>query len=636
MAGKIAYELTADEAKFMEAMRNCINGAGGLEAGMKKVTEESKIAAREQAEMGRMAKEIMEGMKGPTDQYYEAMAKLDRVYKTGQISLEAYEQEQKRLADACGKGLQALNGVGSEAKNAGDKLKIAGENGASAFGSKAIGELASYAAGMVSVGGAIAGVKAVFSELSRIKEEAAQHARESEFSYGSLAEVSGGSEENFKKNVAAAQHIAATTGMSENQATKLTFALSSAGAMDEADTFASAYKEGVVQDPETLLRASTAMRKAFGGKKTNKELLNIAFGAAEASPSKAAELLAASAGAGAYAGGAGITESELLAGTAVNATVLDPTGGAARGGTAMRSLAKAMARMGSGATSGDEEEGEEAPSKAVKGERAKLQARLHLHGSMLERLHQIKEQHFSEAELQKLFGRQEGLIAYRNILKGEKDYSASIGRQGEAQRTGLFDRVLRLPSTDPVLAAAKDQRIGVAEKIESDRNIGVGTNLFEAVEAHAYKSLSPLQKSMQNVTHGFMDTIQVPKLWGWKDVYMRSEAENGRLEDNPVLYRDVVQHLGGEEQVFAGDEDSIRTRQRYRKLMGEKVDPKYEADTHDLKTWDGAKALTDVAEKLNGVVDKMGAVTDRQLAAAERNHAPLGQRRGDPGDHHHD
>ena len=123
---------------------------------------------------------------------------------------------------------------------------------------------------MFSVAAAIGVVKKGLEEVGRIKAEAAARARESEFGYGSLAEVSQGDPEKFKQNVATARHIASTAGMSENQAARLTFALSSAGAMGEADTFAEAYKRGVVQDPETLLRSSTAMRKAYGGQMSNR------------------------------------------------------------------------------------------------------------------------------------------------------------------------------------------------------------------------------------------------------------------------------------------------------------------------------------------------------------------------------
>ncbi len=142
-----------------------------------------------------------------------------------------------------------------------------------------------------------------------------------------------------------ARAIAAKAGMSENQAARLTFALKSAGAEGEADLFAESYKEGVVQDPERLLRGSTALRRAYGNRMSNEQVLDIAMKASEGSPSQATALLSASAGSAAFARMAGVDEKQLLTANAINASIMDTSGGAEKGGTGVNSLLKGLSRL---------------------------------------------------------------------------------------------------------------------------------------------------------------------------------------------------------------------------------------------------------------------------------------------------
>ena len=149
---------------------------------------------------------------------------------------------------------------------------------------------------------------------------------------------------NLAENVATAHRIAVTTGMGENQAARLTFALASADAMPEADTFAEAYKAGVVQDPDVLLPPPPCLRPR-GKDHQSRAAQHRLRGRRGVSEQGGRAALGIGPGRRVRRS-AGISERELLAGTAINATVLDPTGGAARGGTAMRALARARRTMG--------------------------------------------------------------------------------------------------------------------------------------------------------------------------------------------------------------------------------------------------------------------------------------------------
>jgi len=600
---KIVVEMTGEQAKLHQAVMAAVADQAKLEKGVDKVAGTSRKAAKAEAALARSAKRVYEETRTPQEQYNARMARLNGLLQRGKIGQDTFNRA---------------------VRNAGRDLKSAGAHGHAAFGSQAVQSLTGFAAGLVGVSSAGAGVVQVFREMDKIRKDAAQRARESEFSYGSLAEVSGGDPKKFKRNVATAKRIAVEAGMSENKATRLTFALSSAQAMRETDVFALAYKQGVVQDPETLLRASTAMRKAFGGKKSNRELLNLAFGASEGAPSKASELMAASAGAAAYAKGAGISEQELLAGTAVNATVLDPQGGAKRGGTAMRALAKALARMRSGQTSGDEDPGE-IVSEETKATRARLQARLDLSGSTLNMLKQIEAQKFTHAEVQKLFGRQEGLIAYQNILEAEKDYSASLARQSEAEKSGLFMRVLGLPSTDENLRAAKLDRLGKAKKVESDRDLSTEELLYNAAMAHRYSKRGHAGKAYQTLAERTINWLP-----GRKISELRGAVQGGELEGDPELYASAVQVLGGEKAVFGRDESHvgygragrIATHHRYRKIMGLPMAPGHETETQDVKTWEGAQEFLEVAKELVRALEKNATATDRNTTDTKPNLRP--------------
>ncbi len=86
-----------------------------------------------------------------------------------------------------------------------------------------------------------------------------------------------------------------------------------------------------MQDPERLLRGSTALRRAYGNRLSNEQVLDIAMKASEGSPSQATALLSASAGSAAFARMAGIGEKQLLTANAINASIMDTSGGAVKG-----------------------------------------------------------------------------------------------------------------------------------------------------------------------------------------------------------------------------------------------------------------------------------------------------------------
>ena len=203
------------------------------------------------------------------------------------------------------------------------------------------------------------------------------------------------------------------------------------------------------------------------------------MGAANSSPSKANELLAAAATAAPYADTAGITPQELLAGTAINATILDPEGGASKGGTAMRSYLRSLGALRSGQTEKEggievDEEGH-ILSEKVKQLRGIVRAALQKAGpGLIPQSEAIERLNLDQSQLQKVLAQSEAFTGYRNILNNRGDVGKSLQDQAAAQRGGLFDKTLHLTEVDPNLLAAKNLRIETAADEDAMDKAGLG------------------------------------------------------------------------------------------------------------------------------------------------------------------
>jgi FtsZ-binding cell division protein ZapB len=89
MAGEIAYKLTADEKQAVDALVKLAKGFADTEARAKGLSDETKKAQQEQAELGRIAKRAMDDAQTPADRYRETMEKLDKALQQGLLSQDA-------------------------------------------------------------------------------------------------------------------------------------------------------------------------------------------------------------------------------------------------------------------------------------------------------------------------------------------------------------------------------------------------------------------------------------------------------------------------------------------------------------------------------------------------------------------
>lgn len=127
MPSEIAYKLTAEEKQAVDAIRKVAEAYGKVEGGVKKVSEETKKAKKEQAEMGRLAKRIMEEARTPAERYCEQIKKIDQLYLDGKINIKQYEDATRR---------------------AHNEMIKAGNAGQTAFGQKALGAVKNLAAAL--------------------------------------------------------------------------------------------------------------------------------------------------------------------------------------------------------------------------------------------------------------------------------------------------------------------------------------------------------------------------------------------------------------------------------------------------------------------------------------------------------
>ena len=521
MAGEIAYKLTADEANALQAVSRLSRECGLNETAIKKAVEATKELDRTQQQMGREAQRIWEQTRTPMEQQLERMLKLGELYDAGKIDAETYGR--------------AVDQVGQKHQQA--------------FGMEAVSALKNFASAFLPAISAADLLRQTLAEVGRLKDEAAQRDRSAEMSEGSLAEVAGGDPERFKALVAQSRGIAASAGMERNQAAALTFAAASAGALDQVGTFAQLKGQGVVSDPEALMRATQTIQTAMGAGQTGslRDITSRLLAAGEHSPKKIAQLGPAAALAGVNAQSAGVGVNELLAAVAVES---EATGDASIAGTMQKSLQKTLAAL-QGGKAGDVATDEEGHILDQQAQKLRADARKFLAKGgkgLMGQIHAIQSMGLDPQQLQKLFGRQEGLMAYQLLLRNEAEYQAAVGEVGAAPGRDLTGRVLGLPHADLQLEAARDVR--VQEKIQEEAAGPAGTevNLYKALLA---RRVTRLEREGKWFGAGLQETLgqTVRGIPGAKANILKHTAETGEgltgSAEDLRLWQDIIRQQGG-------------------------------------------------------------------------------------------
>jgi hypothetical protein len=525
MPGEIAYKLTADEAQALQAVARLSREFGLNETAIKKAVEAAKDLDRTQQQMGREAQRIFEETRTEAERYQQELARLKELHEKNAISADTYDRAVKQVK----------------------------ASHASAFGQQALAEMQSFAQSFLPVTSAADALLQTLTKINEAKQRGAEADRTAEMAEGSLAEVAGGDAQQYKKLLAKSRSIAANSGMSRQQAAALTFAAASAGAVDQMDVFAELHGQGIVQDPENLMRATQTLQTSLGRSQTGslRDITSKLLAAGEHSPQKIAQLGPAAALAGVNAQDAGVSADELLAAVAVESKA---TGEAGIAGTMQKSLQKALSRLRSGKDEqgqiiSTDEEGHLLDENAKK-VRAAVQATLHGKQGLMSQLHAIQRLGLSDAALQKLFGRQEGLMGYKLLLRNEAEFNEAKTSIGGAAAKDLVGRVLTLPQNDARAAGAKLVRQAESEQAEAESAAyGSATNAADAV----IKNWTTQQiKQGSHWTAGFnrfadAATGWIPGVRGEQAREILRSGESGLGGGNLVS---AVNALGGENAVF--------------------------------------------------------------------------------------
>jgi len=539
MAGDIAYRLTADEAQALQAVARLSREFGLNESAIKKAADAAKELDRTQQQMGREAQRIFQETRTPLEEYQQQLEKIDKLYQQGAIDVETHGRATTQAADRYN---TALKQVHSQQE--------------ATFGSKAISQMQSFASSITGVTSATQLLIDAMDKLNAAKERGAQSDRTAEMAEGSLAEVAGGDPEQYKKLLDKSRGLAAKSGMSRQQAAALTFAAASAGAVDQMDVFADLYGQGVVQDPEALMRATQTLQTSMGRKQTGslRDITSKLLAAGEHSPQKIAQLGPAAALAGVNAQDAGVSADELLAAVAVQSKA---TGEASIAGTMQKSLQKALARL----RSGKDEAGNELATdeeghlldQSAKAVRAAVRHKLSGAQGLMGELHAVQSLGLDDAALQKLFGRQEGLMGYKLLLRNEGEFNEAKAGIGSAAGKDLAGRVLALPDADARAIGAKLARTGAAQQEEAEAAAyGSETNAVKGVLASAHAHMishgEGATSVMQDVVEGTFGRIP-----GINRAQARYFLREDKTDLDSAHLVAAVKQLGGREQVFGAN-----------------------------------------------------------------------------------
>jgi hypothetical protein len=460
MPGEIAYKLTAEESQALQAVSRLTKEFGLNETAIKKAVKASEELDQTQQRMGRDAARIFEETRTPMEHQAMRLEKLSQLHQANKIDADTYARAVRQV----------------EGQH--DKT----------FGAQAMASLEKFATGFNPLITAANALKGVLAEIEQMRAAGAAKDRSAEMAEGSLAEVAGGDPQKFQELLAKSRGISTQAGMSREQAAALTFAAASAGALGDVGTFADLHAQGIVSDPEQLMRATKTLQTAMGRQQTGslRDITSKLLAAGEYSPQKIAQLGPATALAGVNAQDADVNTSELLAAVAIESTA---TGDASIAATMQKSLQKSLAALRSSrpgkageAAIETDEEGHILDQKAQKLRDDARQVLAKAGPGLMGQLHAIRGMGLDAGQMQKLFGRQEGLMAYNILLRNEAQFEEARAGIGIAPSRDLVGKVLGLTRADArQLAAGEARRSETAVEAAQSEAFGADYNITEAV-----------------------------------------------------------------------------------------------------------------------------------------------------------
>ena len=284
-----AAQLFQEFEKLFRKMEQLRGGGGKAADGIGKMTKAEKEFARE-------TKKAFDEIQGPQERYNQRQKALNALLKQGKINQTEFATATRRAKE---------------------RLDAAGRSGQQAFGARALGDLKSYALGMLSISGGIGLITSAFSQLREERKAMADEQAEASLSAGALAQLAGGDARKTAQFQAAGLEIYAAGGAkTPEEAFNVAFNLQSAGALGQrgfvSRLAAIAGQEGVVG----LVGEAGKLQTAYGVAETGDytQIFSKATGAAAPLPKVGiSEILQATTKAAGSGKALGLSDEELFA-----------------------------------------------------------------------------------------------------------------------------------------------------------------------------------------------------------------------------------------------------------------------------------------------------------------------------------
>jgi hypothetical protein len=448
-----------------------------------KIAGSGRKLKEEFADLNRSAVAAFRGTLTQAERLELQIESLDRAMEKGQLG--------KLTAEQAAQALGRLRGKLADVEQGTDK----------AFGSTSVTMISQWAAGLA---GPAAVLTSIADAMAKAHEQAQEIARMSEsaiVSEGQLAQLAQ-NDPQFKAMLDESRAMfAAGAGESRDETANTVFSLHSAGvkSADDRLMYAEARSTGSVQDVAALARAAATIRANMGDEEvgTQRQQIAKAIIASELSPSKADELMTAAAGAGTAGKTLGLSDEQLLAGTATLATA---RGSASEGGTRLAAFLSAAEKAGGYAGK-----------------------------PLAEMVTSIDQREQGGENLRDILGdNKEALEGFRLLRQNFGSYQDSLGKISAANDRDVLSERLALIDSDPALSSARvGKRLKQGAQVTDEALLrGSYESLLEGLQADR-ASQAPFFGNWLN----WMDQKQLD--WGGMDARTIVGGAIGRGEVDP-------------------------------------------------------------------------------------------------------
>lgn len=164
-------------------------------------------------------------------------------------------------------------------------------------------------------------------------------------------------------------------------------------------------------------------------------------------------------------------------------------------------------------------------------------------------LHQVRDLGLDDAQLMKLFGRQEGMKAYETLMLHEGEVRGASGQIAAAGKEDRAGAAMRL--RDPGLDAAAAVRKAEADEKLSAEGQGTLQNVTAAVRSHLFAqgrrkapgALTEMEIANDKLMAWASDKVGTSGMKG----DLRGALGSGQLNDDPALKHQALQVLGNDD-----------------------------------------------------------------------------------------